>query len=159
MKSIEYHSQTVSQNHRRARRQLQFLSTRRQSASRSSPSCLPATSIRLLSTLGWRSRRTATSLSTRAKLNSAPARSPLWRKSSPKNWTCHSPTSRWIQGDTSTSIEQGSTVGSRTIERAGPQIRQAAAAARQELLKLAAARLNAPVEKLTRDRRRRQRRR
>ena len=55
---------------------------------------------------------------------------------------------KMVQGDTSTSIEQGSTVGSRTIERAGPQIRQAAAAARQELLKLAAARLNAPVEKL-----------
>ena len=52
-------------------------------------------------------------------------------------------------GDTSRTIEQGSTVGSRTIERAGPQIRQAAAAARQELLKLAAARLNAPVAKLT----------
>jgi len=51
-------------------------------------------------------------------------------------------------GDTSRTIEQGSTVGSRTIERAGPQIRQAAAAARQELLKLAAARLNAPVDKL-----------
>ena len=43
---------------------------------------------------------------------------------------------KMVQGDTSTSIEQGSTVGSRTIERAGPQIRQAAAAARQELLKL-----------------------
>jgi nicotinate dehydrogenase subunit B len=56
---------------------------------------------------------------------------------------------KMVQGDTSTSIEQGSTVGSRTIERAGPQIRQAAAAARQELLKVAAARLNAPVEKLT----------
>ena len=56
---------------------------------------------------------------------------------------------KMVQGDTSTSIEQGSTVGSRTIERAGPQVRQAAAAARQELLKLAAARLNAPVEKLT----------
>jgi nicotinate dehydrogenase subunit B len=53
-----------------------------------------------------------------------------------------------VQGDTTTSIEQGSTVGSRTIERAGPQVRQAAAAARQELLKLAAARLGAPVEKL-----------
>ena len=52
-------------------------------------------------------------------------------------------------GDTSRTIEQGSTVGSRTIERAGPQIRQAAAAARQELLKLAAAQLNAPIEKLT----------
>jgi nicotinate dehydrogenase subunit B len=56
---------------------------------------------------------------------------------------------KMVQCDTSTSIEQGSTVGSRTIERAGPQIRQAAAAARQELLKLAAARLNTPVQKLT----------
>jgi len=56
---------------------------------------------------------------------------------------------KMVQGDTSTSIEQGSTVGSRTIERAGPQIRQAAAAARHELLKLASARLGAPVEKLT----------
>jgi CO/xanthine dehydrogenase Mo-binding subunit len=56
---------------------------------------------------------------------------------------------KMVQGDTSTSIEQGSTVGSRTIERAGPQVRQAAAAARQELLKLAAARLSAPVEKLS----------
>ena len=52
-------------------------------------------------------------------------------------------------GDTSRTIEQGSTVGSRSIERAGPQVRQAAAAARQELLKLAAAQLGAPVEKLT----------
>jgi nicotinate dehydrogenase subunit B len=52
-------------------------------------------------------------------------------------------------GDTSRTIEQGSTVGSRTIERAGPQVRQAAAAARQELLKLAAARLGVPVDKLT----------
>ncbi len=52
-------------------------------------------------------------------------------------------------GDTSRTIEQGSTVGSRSIERAGPQIRQAAAAARQELLKLAAAQLSAPIEKLT----------
>ncbi|MGH7828398.1 MAG: molybdopterin cofactor-binding domain-containing protein [Candidatus Binatia bacterium] len=52
-------------------------------------------------------------------------------------------------GDTAKTIEQGSTVGSRTIERAGPQVRQAAAAARYELLKLAAARLGAPVDKLT----------
>ena len=51
-------------------------------------------------------------------------------------------------GDTARTVEQGSTVGSRTIERAGPQVRQAAAAARQELLKLASARLGAPVEKL-----------
>jgi CO/xanthine dehydrogenase Mo-binding subunit len=52
-------------------------------------------------------------------------------------------------GDTAKSIEQGSTVGSRTIERAGPQVRQAAAAARQELLKLASARLAVPADKLT----------
>src|ERR687898_2592108 len=56
---------------------------------------------------------------------------------------------KMVQGDTSTSIEQGSTVGSRTIERAGPQIRQAAAAARQELLKLASARLGVPPDRLT----------
>ncbi len=56
---------------------------------------------------------------------------------------------KMVYGDTSQTIEQGSTVGSRSIERAGPQVRQAAAAARQELLKLAAARLGAPVEKLT----------
>ncbi|HEX2230149.1 MAG TPA: molybdopterin cofactor-binding domain-containing protein, partial [Candidatus Binatia bacterium] len=52
-------------------------------------------------------------------------------------------------GDTTRTIEQGSTVGSRTIERAGPQVRQAAAAARQELLNLAAAHLRAPETKLT----------
>jgi CO/xanthine dehydrogenase Mo-binding subunit len=52
-------------------------------------------------------------------------------------------------GDTTKTIEQGSTVGSRSIERAGPQIRQAAAAARHELLKRASAQLGAPVEKLT----------
>ncbi len=51
--------------------------------------------------------------------------------------------------DTTKAIDQGITAGSRTIERAGPQLRQAAAAARQELLRLAAARLNAPVDTLT----------
>jgi CO/xanthine dehydrogenase Mo-binding subunit len=51
--------------------------------------------------------------------------------------------------DTSKAINQGTTSGSRTIERGGPQLRQAAAAARQELLKLAAAQLNTPIEKLT----------
>lgn len=51
--------------------------------------------------------------------------------------------------DTNKAINQGTTAGSRTIERGGPQLRQAAAAARQELLKLAAARLGAPLEKLT----------
>lgn len=52
-------------------------------------------------------------------------------------------------GDTSKTIDQATTSGSRTIERAGPQIRQAAAAARKELLKLAAEKLGAPADKLT----------
>ncbi len=52
-------------------------------------------------------------------------------------------------GDTQKTIDQATTSGSRTIERAGPQIRQAAAAARRELLKLAAARLKEPIDKLT----------
>jgi nicotinate dehydrogenase subunit B len=51
-------------------------------------------------------------------------------------------------GDTANTIDQAATVGSRTIERGGPQLRQAAAAGRQELLKLASARLEAPVERL-----------
>jgi len=55
---------------------------------------------------------------------------------------------KMVYGDTSQTIEQGSTTGSRSIERAGPQLRQAAAAARQELLKLASARLDVPIEKL-----------
>ena len=52
-------------------------------------------------------------------------------------------------GDTAKSIDQGVTAASRTIERGGPQLRQASAAARQELLKLASTRLDAPVDKLT----------
>ena len=52
-------------------------------------------------------------------------------------------------GDTAKTIDQATTSGSRTIERAGPQIRQAAAAARKELLRLAAEKLGAPAEKLT----------
>src|SRR5271169_5439653 len=52
-------------------------------------------------------------------------------------------------GDTSKTIDQGMTVAARTVERAGPQLRQAAAAARQELLKLASASLQAPAEQLT----------
>src|SRR5271169_6193850 len=51
-------------------------------------------------------------------------------------------------GDTSSTIDQAATVGSRTIERGGPQLRQASAAARQELLKLASVKLGTPVEKL-----------
>jgi nicotinate dehydrogenase subunit B len=56
---------------------------------------------------------------------------------------------KMASGDTTKSVEQGSTVGSRSIERAGPQFKQAAAAARQELLKLAAARLGATADQLT----------
>ena len=52
-------------------------------------------------------------------------------------------------GDTTKTVDQGVTAGSRTIERAGPQLRQAAAAARQQLLKMAAARLAVPVDQLT----------
>lgn len=52
-------------------------------------------------------------------------------------------------GDTSKTVDQGGTVASRTVERAGPQLRQAAAAARQQLLKLAAARLDVGMDQLT----------
>jgi nicotinate dehydrogenase subunit B len=52
-------------------------------------------------------------------------------------------------GDTAKSVDQGRTVGSSTVPRGGAQLRQAAAAARQELLKMASTRLEAPVEKLT----------
>src|SRR5262245_47618171 len=50
--------------------------------------------------------------------------------------------------DTAKAIDQGITAASRTIERGGPQLRQAAAAARQELLRLAAAKLNTALDKL-----------
>jgi nicotinate dehydrogenase subunit B len=50
--------------------------------------------------------------------------------------------------DTTKAINQGTTAGSRSIERGGPQLRQAAAAARQELLKLAAVRLATAPENL-----------
>lgn len=56
---------------------------------------------------------------------------------------------RMVTGDTTKAVDQGITAGSRTIELAGPQLRQAAAAARQELLKLASSRLGAPVSQLT----------
>jgi nicotinate dehydrogenase subunit B len=52
-------------------------------------------------------------------------------------------------GDTEKAVDQGVTAAARTIERGGPQLRQASAAARQELLKLASARLDSPVDKLT----------
>ena len=53
-----------------------------------------------------------------------------------------------VIGDTTKSVDQGRTSASRTLERAGPQMRQAAAAARQELLKRASARLGAPASQL-----------
>ena len=52
-------------------------------------------------------------------------------------------------GDTAKSVDQGRTVGSNTIPRGGPQLRQAAAAARQGLLKRASERLGVPAEQLT----------
>ena len=52
-------------------------------------------------------------------------------------------------GDTTKTVDQGVTAGSRTIERAGPQLRQAAAATRQQLLKMASAKLEVPIEQLT----------
>src|SRR6185312_5103629 len=51
-------------------------------------------------------------------------------------------------GDTAKTVDQGRTAGSNTLLRAGPQLRQATAAARRQLLILAAAQLDAPVEKL-----------
>ena len=53
-----------------------------------------------------------------------------------------------VMGETARTVDQGRTVGSRTIPGAGKHLRQAAAAARQELLKLAAGRLEAPVSDL-----------
>ena len=52
-------------------------------------------------------------------------------------------------GDTDTAVDQGVTAAARTVERGGVQLRQASAAARQELLKLASAKLDTPVDKLT----------
>jgi nicotinate dehydrogenase subunit B len=52
-------------------------------------------------------------------------------------------------GDTSKTVDQAVTAASRTIERAGPQLRQAAAVARRELLRLASERLNTPAEQLS----------
>jgi nicotinate dehydrogenase subunit B len=54
-----------------------------------------------------------------------------------------------VIGDTERSVDQGRTSASRTLERAGPQMRQAAAAARQELIKRASSALDEPAERLT----------
>jgi CO/xanthine dehydrogenase Mo-binding subunit len=53
-----------------------------------------------------------------------------------------------VMGDTARTVDQSATGGSRTIERAGPQIRQAAAAAHKELLRLAAAKLRVAPDTL-----------
>jgi nicotinate dehydrogenase subunit B len=52
-------------------------------------------------------------------------------------------------GDTAQTIDQAATVGSATIAHGGPQLRQAAAAARQVLLRRASAKLRTPMERLT----------
>ncbi len=52
-------------------------------------------------------------------------------------------------GDTDTAVDQGVTAAARTVERGGVQLRQASAVARQELLKLASANLDTPVDMLT----------
>jgi len=52
-------------------------------------------------------------------------------------------------GDTDKAVDQGITAAARTVERGGVQLRQASAAARQELLKLASVRLDSPVDKLS----------
>jgi nicotinate dehydrogenase subunit B len=52
-------------------------------------------------------------------------------------------------GDTDKAVDQGVTAAARTVERGGVQLRQASAAARQELLKLASARLDTPVDMLS----------
>jgi len=54
-----------------------------------------------------------------------------------------------IDGDTALTPDQGGTGGSTAIVGAGVQVRQAAATARQALLKMAAQRLSVPVEQLS----------
>ncbi len=54
-----------------------------------------------------------------------------------------------IDGDTALTPDQGGTGGSTAIVTAGMEVRQAAATARQALLKLASERLSVPVEQLS----------
>ena len=56
---------------------------------------------------------------------------------------------RVVMGTTGEVPDQGATVGSQTLQRGGPQVRRAAAAARAFLLDLAAARLGVPAARLT----------
>lgn len=55
---------------------------------------------------------------------------------------------KMVMGDTDLCPNQGPTVGSLSIYRGGPQLRQAAAEARHALLGMAAARLGVPAEQL-----------
>jgi nicotinate dehydrogenase subunit B len=52
-------------------------------------------------------------------------------------------------GDTARTVDEGRTAGSNTIQAAGQHLRQATAVARVELVKMASARLDVPVERLT----------
>ncbi len=56
---------------------------------------------------------------------------------------------RTVRLDTNITPNQGGTYSSASIQRGGPQVRTAAAEARQALLKIAAKNLDAPVERLT----------
>src|SRR5258705_11023270 len=52
-------------------------------------------------------------------------------------------------GDTAKTVDQGRTAGSNTLQAARPHLRQATAADRVELLKMASTRLHVPVERLS----------
>jgi nicotinate dehydrogenase subunit B len=54
-----------------------------------------------------------------------------------------------VEGDTGLSPDQGGTGGSTGLTRGGSEVRQAAATARQALLRMAAEKLNQPVSELT----------
>jgi len=56
---------------------------------------------------------------------------------------------RWVQLDTNVSPNQGATTSSSSIHRGGPQVRAAAAEARQALLALASTRLGVQTGSLT----------
>lgn len=56
---------------------------------------------------------------------------------------------RMVMGDTALCQNQGPTVGSNSVFRGGPQLRQAAAEARHTLLGMASARLGVPAEQLS----------
>src|SRR3954468_8513347 len=56
---------------------------------------------------------------------------------------------RMQMGDTAKTVDQGRTAGSNTIQAAGQHLRQATAAARVELMKMASARPEVPVDRLT----------